>query len=155
MSRGITITTSKDTQGTINTISLNRLKQEIKNNPDFDQTSVHLITRSDKLSDHANANGWNYMPSLAPSWELYNLCQQLKREGKWNEDTFDTVYVKSFYKGISNPQGATDLLRIIDRLESSQSVYIVCYCTETRKCHRRLIAESLQKATGREIEHIS
>ncbi|MDA1674974.1 DUF488 family protein, N3 subclade [Bacillus cereus group sp. TH152-1LC] len=87
-------------------------------------------------------DGWEYIDSLAPSKRLFSDTQNLKKEGSWNEESFQKFYKPRFRDEITNnPQAKSDLKRMVLELKSGKDVAFACYCGNHQICHRGIIGE--------------
>lgn len=112
--------------------------RDIKNKQ-FDE--VWSITNSDRLS---KSPGIKHVKELAPSWDLYNKTQNLKKQGQWCRQVFDMIYVPQFLKEMNRPY-SRDLLNKLYKLDKqNKNIALVCFCSEEETCHRAIIAGLLQ-----------
>lgn len=109
-------------------------------NVDF-ADEVWAIVRSDK-----NIPSWmQWVPELAPSWDLFNKYRQWRDTGYWNKYTFNKLYVPQFLKELSQAEDVMDVLLRLKYLDSlEKTVCLVCFCQEETLCHRSIIAGVLQ-----------
>lgn len=106
-----------------------------------DYDTVLAIVR--KLKE--NPNNLQHVPDLSPSIELLNQFLTLKENGKWNKETFNTIYVPSFLKEVSQNTNAWKWLNDIYRKDlAGEKICLVCHCKDEALCHRSIIAGILQ-----------
>lgn len=84
-----------------------------------------------------------HVPELSPSWALFKLYLRLRNEGRWNEDTFRTLYVPQFLKEMRGKE-QQDLLNELFR--TKKHICLVCFCGEENLCHRSIVGGMLQGA---------
>ena len=85
------------------------------------------------------------LTALSPSEDLYKQYLRLRREGKWNEESFASIYVPQFLADMHNPD-AREALNMLFTLGSKKKIALYCYCWNERLCHRSIIAGLLQGA---------
>lgn len=100
---------------------------------------VWAIVRSLK---YANPN-IRHVPELSPSWKLFCWYRQMKEEGRWNEETFQKVYVPQFLKEM---RGEKQQKLLNDLAQTKKHIALVCFCMEEEVCHRSIIGGMLQGA---------
>lgn len=83
-------------------------------------------------------------PLLAPSSDLFNRYLLLRYGGKWNKDTFDSIYVPQFLRELKANRPALDKLNEIYKSSKSIDIALCCFCTDEALCHRSIIAGLLQ-----------
>lgn len=84
-----------------------------------------------------------HIPQLSPSPSLLGSYLQWKKEGKWNEDTFQKEYVPRFLTEMSETVPKLMLERLY--LEGqNKNILCACYCTKEEICHRSIILWILQ-----------
>lgn len=83
---------------------------------------------------------------LSPSKYLFWKYLDWKKAGKWNHDTFETMYVTTFLRELRANPAAIDLLRQLARMPADEDVTLVCFCDDETLCHRSIIAGILQGA---------
>ncbi len=114
--------------------------RDIKNK-NFDE--VWSITNSDRLS---KSPGIIYVPQLAPSWDLYNKTQALKKQGQWCDQVFSLMYAPQFIRDINKPNSRQLLNQLYLLDKQNKNIALVCFCSEEETCHRSIIAGILQGA---------
>lgn len=99
---------------------------------------VWAIVRSLK---YANPN-IRHVPELSPS-KLFCWYRQMKEEGRWNEETFQKIYVPQFLKEM---RGEKQQKLLNDLAQTKKHIALVCFCMEEEVCHRSIIGGMLQGA---------
>lgn len=92
-----------------------------------------------------------HVPELSPSWALFKTYMRLRDEGKWNEDTFRTVYVPQFLKEM---RGREQQKLMNELFNTKKRIALVCFCELEWLCHRSIIGGMLQGA-GAEVKGLS
>lgn len=109
---------------------------------DYDE--VWAIVRSLK---YANPH-IRHVPELSPSWGLFKLYLRLRDEGRWNEETFRTLYVPQFLKEM---RGKEQQQLLNELFSTKKNICLVCFCSEENLCHRSIVGGMLQGA-GLEVK---
>ena len=104
----------------------------------FDQTWA--IVRSFKSS----SNWMTQVQTLSPSWDLFGKYQDLKKQGRWNNDTFKSIYVPQFLNEMKAQAARDKLNELYAAANSQQRIALVCFCPDERLCHRSIVAGLLQ-----------
>ena len=107
------------------------------NNAAYDETWA--IVRSLK-----NPGKMNHVPELSPSWALFKKYLRLKDAGKWNVDTFKSVYVTTFLKEMAGTEAQKKLSELIELDKHGKKICLACFCHDEALCHRSIIAGILQ-----------
>lgn len=77
---------------------------------------------------------------LSPSKELFGFYLSLKKEGNWNQQSFNTKYVHRFIHELASNQEAKDRLNDLWLLDKQgKTVLLVCSCQDEVMCHRSII----------------
>jgi len=79
-----------------------------------------------------------HIPELSPSTQLFFEALNLKKAGKWNNDTFNTIYLPKFVEELKQPAAYQKLEELVE-LSRSKNILIVCYCSNESLCHRRIL----------------
>lgn len=109
------------------------------NYADFDE--VWAIVRSLK---HPSPK-MKQVTSLSPDWNLFKTYLNLKESGKWNADSFHSIYQPQFMDQIAhdaNSQRALETLKTLDA--HGKNIALVCFCPDKNLCHRSLVAQILK-----------
>lgn len=86
-----------------------------------------------------------WLPQLSPEQALYKDYLFWKSRGKWNVNTFETIYRKHFIEQIINDSKAlAALVELAQRSEKGESIALLCYCKNVNLCHRKILGEILQ-----------
>lgn len=128
---------------------------QIRNNIDLIEKSTSiLITRSDRAyTSSLSSLGIEHCTALAPSWDLYNEAQSVKRNGTDFEQWYDGNYVPQFYREMGQQSSINKINELRNKLQNGGIVVLICFCTKER-CHRRLVAEILRLLTNKEVIHL-
>ncbi|MCR5834939.1 MAG: DUF488 domain-containing protein [Lachnospiraceae bacterium] len=98
---------------------------------------VWLITRRNKEIKL----GMRLEQELAPSSELLDVYLDLRDNGQWNREAFDSIYVPAFIREISENTKAGRLLQeLCSKDLEGKSICLVCYCEDETMCHRSIVA---------------
>lgn len=96
-----------------------------------------LKNKSDKLKQ---------VQELSPSLNLFFKYQKLAKENKWNETTFQNIYVPQFLKELK--EGKHYIYPVLNQLcaldKAGKNICLVCFCPNEALCHRSIIAGLLQ-----------
>lgn len=84
-----------------------------------------------------------HVPDLSPSWSLFKTYLQLRDEGRWDEDTFRTIYVPQFLKEMHGKR-QQELLN--ELFFSKKHICLACFCPQEELCHRSIVGGMLQGA---------
>ncbi|HOQ08981.1 MAG TPA: DUF488 domain-containing protein [Syntrophomonadaceae bacterium] len=118
-------------KGYIVTASIRHAKQ-IKCN------EIWQITRSDKTIP-----GAIWVPELAPSWSLFNEFNH-----NWKDKSPEEwwpIYAKRFNEELRSQEKLQALRKLSTQVQQGKIIALVCFCTGSASCHRRLVAEFLEK----------
>lgn len=87
-------------------------------------------------------SGWVHWQELSPSSSLLWDAKRLEKQGKWNGNSFRTMYRPRYMKELKQREGAKkEFNAITESLEQGVDVYYACYCTFEHCCHRSLVGE--------------
>lgn len=113
--------------------------------------------------------GWTHLNGCTPPPDLLSFCKELEKENiynpskypnvkitdeshnrllekpVWDEYTFKKIYVPNFIRFVNNPKAIKEINMIKEQLDNGQDVYYACYCSDVKKCHRRILAGLFQK----------
>lgn len=92
-----------------------------------------------------------HVPELSPSWSLFQQHLQLRKDGQWNEETFQKIYVPQFLKEM---QGSLQQRLLNELFATRRRICLVCFCPEEALCHRSIIGGMLQGA-GADVRGLS
>lgn len=84
-----------------------------------------------------------HVPELSPSWALFKKYLSLRDTGKWDEETFRSIYVPQFLKEM---QGKEQQELLNELLNTKKHICLVCFCSEEKLCHRSIVGGILQGA---------
>lgn len=83
--------------------------------------------------------------ALSPSWDLLRTYMDLKNEGKWNKEAFQSIYVPQFLREVKgNPDAIARLNWMWKRDRQGCSIEAACFCEDEDTCHRSIVAGLLQ-----------
>lgn len=102
----------------------------------YDQ--IWLCVRSLKAMPKNPYGNIFHIPELSPSTQLFFEALNLKKAGKWNNDTFNTIYLPKFVEELKQPAAYQKLEELVE-LSRSKNILIVCYCSNESLCHRRIL----------------
>ena len=100
------------------------------------------------VKDHASLRKYGFVQvaDLSPSKKLVQGYLNLKKEGKWNKETFETWYRPLFQKEIKEVLELRNALnQVYKLLKSGKDVVLACYCHDANMCHRLIIGEEFRK----------
>lgn len=90
-------------------------------------------------------DGAIWVPDLAPTWDLFNKFQELKKTGQWSKETFDNVYVPQFMRDIQSKKSRDWLNKLYYwDITQEKGVQICCTCLLESMCHRVLVGGILE-----------
>jgi len=90
-----------------------------------------------------------HVPELSPSSNLFFAYLALKKENKWNKESFDKNYVPEFIKGINN-ENSREKLNLLWKKSKDKKILIICPCQDESLCHRSVVGGILSGA-GAEV----
>lgn len=95
-----------------------------------------------------SGTGWiKHLPVFSPDVSLFRTFRQLQSEGRWNADTFQSIYVPRFLAQMATDPGAANALNdLFRRSKAGERIGLCCTCTNEMLCHRSIIAGLLQGA---------
>jgi len=99
---------------------------------------VWQITRSNK-----NISGVKWVPDLAPSPNLYSRFIN-KWKDKPGEEWWHT-YKGQFEQELKTDEKLNALRKLWSLVESGKVIALVCFCRDSRYCHRTLVGEFLKR----------
>lgn len=105
-----------------------------------DHDEIWAIVRSMK---RPNPN-IRQVSELSPSWDLFSKYQELKKNGQWNEQTFQEIYVPQFIQEMHNKKSIALLNQLYKLDKAGKNICLVCFCPDEKLCHRSIIAGLLQ-----------
>lgn len=104
-------------------------------------TIVWAIIRSNKNIPC----GIQWIPDLAPSWDLFNRYIAWRSKKQWNTKCFIEEYVPQYLKELKYSDKAIQAIERLKMLTSmGRSVALVCFCQDQNLCHRSILAGVLQ-----------
>lgn len=110
-------------------------------NTQGDYDEVWAIVRSLK----SKSDALKQVTELSPSTDLFFRYRNLVKDGQWNKDSFDKIYVPQFISEIRSSSIAVDTLGYLYQQDKmGKNICLVCFCTEEELCHRSIIAGLLQ-----------
>lgn len=127
-------------KGQIITASISSLR-----NIDCDE--IWQITRVNK-----EISGLIWVPELAPSPALFN--QYLHEWKDKPAEEWWSKYEEKFNEELSSPEKLPVLRTLWRSIESGKKIALVCFCSDGKYCHRRLVGNYLERHGVRVIEYI-
>lgn len=104
-------------------------------------TIVWAVVRSNKNIPR----GVQWVPELAPSWDLFSKYLTWRSNKQWNLSRFTTEYVPQFIKELKYSDKAMIAIQKLKQLTNDgRSVALVCFCPNQDLCHRAILAGILQ-----------
>ncbi|HPF44849.1 MAG TPA: DUF488 domain-containing protein [Syntrophomonadaceae bacterium] len=88
--------------------------------------------------------GARWVPNLAPSATLFNKYRLLW-QGRPEEEWWPQ-YEAAFKEEMTSHAGINQLRQLWKLVNEGKVIALVCFCEDHRYCHRRLIAEILEKS---------
>ena len=126
----------------IRTLSINKLKEAVEK----DYTVV-VVDNELTAENYENLENVVEFKNLAPSKNITNTVETLKRAGMWNKDTFVKYFMDSYLiEIINNPQAKQELNELYKR-SMKEKVAIACSCEDANLCHRSILV-GLMQAVG-------
>lgn len=87
-----------------------------------------------------------HVPELSPSWALFKQYLTLRDTGKWNNDSFNNIYVPVFLKEMQTATARKKLTEIVEMDKQGKRICLACFCDDEAMCHRSIVAGILQYA---------
>lgn len=113
----------------------------------YDYDEVWAIVRNFK-----NPSSWMiHVPELSPSKNLFFKYLNLKNNGLWNKQTFESIYVPQFLTEMNTDIAQTKFKELIDKSNNGKNIALVCFCTDASLCHRTLVGNIL-KSLGTDVK---
>lgn len=75
--------------------------------------------------------------NLAPSWFLVRKKEWLKKEGWWNIENFEKIYIPIFKKEMEKMK----LEEILEDMKKGQSYAFLAFSRDVNLCHRKILAQ--------------
>lgn len=99
-----------------------------------------------------NPSPWmEQVADLSPSPALLGTYLRLKKEGNWNKNTFQSIYVPQFLTEIRHNKKACQWLNFLyNEDKAGRNIALVCFCADETLCHRSILAGML-KAVGANV----
>lgn len=119
----------------------------------------YVIVRSLKFP----IQGAHQLAVLSPSTNLFYKYLNLQKQGHWNEQTFNDIYVPDFLAQIRNDKNALQVLtNLVAKDKAGSDIALACFCSNETLCHRSIIAgmlynmgAAIQTDEGRLYEHFT
>jgi len=108
---------------------------------------VWQITRSNKY-----ISGTTRMPGLAPSPDLYRRFLY-EWKGKPVEEWWH-IYKSQFERELETEEKISALRKLRSLVESGKVIALVCFCGDSKHCHRTLVGDFLKQHGIRVEEYI-
>ena len=108
----------------------------IEDCPD-DIKEIWFAVRS--LKPYTPILGITYMhvPELSPNLNLFFETQRQKKNCKFTQEWFDTVYAPIFIEQIRNDAQAQE--KLAELHNATNDIYVACYCRRKSLCHTSLL----------------
>lgn len=97
-------------------------------------------------------SGTIWVPELAPSSNLYN--KYLKEWKNKPGETWWAIYEKKFREELLLPTTVKTLRKLWRLAEQGRRIALVCFCVDSRYCHRRLVGDFFEMH-GMRVEEIT
>lgn len=88
--------------------------------------------------------GVSHVPQLSPSKELWQLYMSERDAGRWNKETFETVYVPKFLLEMLSTEAKEKLKELLAKASAGKRICLYCVCPDESLCHRAVIGGLLQ-----------
>lgn len=111
---------------------------DISNINKIECDEVWQITRSGNT-----ISGTIWEPALAPSHQLYKRYLNEWKDGPAEE--WWSLYKEIFEKELGTPEKLNALIKLTQLIKAGKVIALVCYCRDSKYCHRTLVSEALQK----------
>lgn len=112
-------------------------KSNIKNIPNNDDTRIILVHR---FGNHStNRDDVIKMADLGPTPYLFKRYKN--NELSW--DVFKEKYITQLYNNTFTKRQLNELIKLME----NYNVILICYESDYRECHRKILAEVLQDIT--------
>jgi len=96
-----------------------------------------------KLGDNLISQDFKHVPELSPSPGLFERYRQLVKNGQWNKETFQHIYVPVFLKE-TKTEPAVSLLKLLVRKSNRKNISLFCFCEDETICHRSIVGGILK-----------
>lgn len=93
--------------------------------------------------DKGNVIDTYHVPQLSPSTELFHRYLQWKKDGEWNEETFEKKYVPQFLREM-HEDNQKKYLNILYNRAQKKAILLLCFCQEEALCHRSIVLGIMQ-----------
>lgn len=113
---------------------------------------IWLTVRRLRFMPENPAGNIFHVPLLSPSEKLLDEYLSLKDKGTWDEQTFHTFYAPRFLSEMLEPE-SHEKLRELYRLTKTKAILCVCFCSDSRLCHRSLIKAILYAMSVNEAKN--
>jgi len=87
-----------------------------------------------------------HVPKLSPSWNLFKIYLNLRDEGKWDNDKFQSIYVPVFLQEMQTETARRKITELIEMDKQGKRICLACFCPDEKMCHRSIVAGILQYA---------
>lgn len=86
---------------------------------------------------------------LSPNTTIFYEFLKFKKNGQWNQKTFDEWYTPAFVNQIKQDTNAKQTLKNILQMDKQGlNIVLACFCTDPNMCHRNIIAGILKENGG-------
>ncbi len=100
---------------------------------------IWQITISDQV-----IKGARWVPNLAPSFLLFNKYRLLWK-GRPEEEWWPQ-YEEAFKEEMTSRTKTNQLRELWNLINDGKVIALICFCADDKYCHRRLVAEFLEKS---------
>lgn len=109
------------------------------NYEDYDKIFAIVRNMKNKNEHIAQAN------VLSPSYDLLNTAKSLEKDGMWNKDTFNSVYVPRFIEELRSSEAAKKAFDYLVGMDAEgHNVALGCFCVNEDTCHRSIVGGILK-----------
>lgn len=107
--------------------------------------TVRFLPRGVKKEDYARLDYFDvWFPLLAPSSELLRSM----KSGKWSSEQVRWSKFRERYIAEMNKTDARQAIQLLAALARATPLSIGCYCENESACHRSILRELIEGATG-------
>ena len=141
--------------GSVEHMSLNEVKREVSSDQSrlssfgSDVTYVSIVnSTSEEFDEYTD----EHMDGLTPPDDLFYQWLNEKKKLQKEEDSvtahntaLDYVNYDERYRSyLKSGDGKEAIEDVVDRVENGERVVLVCYCTDSKRCHREIAHERVK-----------